>query len=130
VPTSEILESFIAAVEANDHAGAIERFYSPDASMQENDLPPRRGREALVANERKVLARMRSVRSRCVRPVLVNGDHVVIRWVFEFEALDGARTRIEELAWQRWEGGKVVEEKFFYDPVQLKPRGPSAIPAP
>ena len=90
--------------------------------MRENNAEPRRGRDLLVANERAVLARTASVISRCVRPVLVDGDHVVIRWIFEFEALDGKRTRIEELAYQRWEGEKVVEEKFFYDPKQLQPR--------
>jgi hypothetical protein len=118
----DVLERFIATVESNRHAEAIEEFYTPGASMQENDMPPRRGREALAAHERKVLARMRTVRSKCVRPVFVNGDHVVIRWVFEFEALDGARTRIEELACQRWEGDRVAEEKFFYDPRQLAPK--------
>ena len=122
MPSAGTLESFIAKVESNAHAEAIEQFYAPDASMQENDKPPRVGRDALAAHERKVLARMRTVRSRCVRPVFVNGDFVVVRWVFEFEALDGARTRIEELAYQRWEGERVAEEKFFYDPGQLAPR--------
>jgi hypothetical protein len=88
--------------------------------MQENESEPRRGREALAANERAVLARMRSVTSRCVRPVLVAGDRVVIRWIFEFETLEGATRRMEELAYQRWEGDLIVEEKFFYDPAQLQ----------
>lgn len=120
MPTTGTLERFIAMVEANEHVRAIEEFYAPEASMQENDAPPRRGRERLAANEAKVLARMRSVKSTCVRPVFTHGDLVVIRWIFEFEALDGQRTRIEELAYQRWEGERVVEEKFFYDPAQLK----------
>ena len=119
MPTPGILERFIAMVESNDHVGAIERCYAENASMQENEHAPRRGREALMANEQAVLAKMRSVKSTCVRPVLVDGDHVVIRWIFEFEALDGARRRMEELAWQRWEGERIVEEKFFYDPGQL-----------
>lgn len=122
MPLPEILESFIAKVESNDHVGAIEQFYTAGATMQENDLPPRTGRDALAANEAKVLSLMRSVTSMCVRPVFVNGDNVVIRWVFEFEALAGARTRIEELAYQRWEGDRIAEEKFFYDPRQLAPR--------
>ena len=122
MPTPATLEAFIAMVEANDHVRAIEQFYAPDASMQENDAPPRRGRELLAANEAKVLARMRTVKSTCVRPVFTSGERVVIRWIFEFEALDGKRTRIEELAYQRWEGDKVVEEKFFYDPKQLQAR--------
>jgi len=120
MPTPATLEAFIAMVEANDHVRAIEQYYAPDASMQENDAPPRRGRELLAANEAKVLARMRTVKSTCVRPVFTNGDRVVIRWIFEFEALDGKRTRIEELAYQRWEGERVAEEKFFYDPQQLQ----------
>jgi hypothetical protein len=124
MPTPATLEAFIATVESNDHVRAIEQYYAPDASMQENDSPPRRGRELLAANEAKVLARMRTVKSTCVRPVFTHGDLVVIRWIFEFEALDGKRTRIEELAYQRWDGERVVEEKFFYDPQQLQ--GPRA----
>jgi len=121
MPSAEILERFIARVESNHHAEAIEEFYTPGASMQENEAPPRVGRDNLAANERKVLARMKSVRSTCVRPVFVNGDRVVVRWIFEFETLEGARIRMEELACQRWEGDRIAEEKFFYDPKQLVP---------
>lgn len=87
--------------------------------MRENMAPPRVGRETLLEHERAVLARVRSVRSACVRPALVSGDIVVIRWVFEFEGLDGTKTRLEELAYQRWEGEYIAEEQFFYDPAQL-----------
>ena len=67
------------------------------------------------------MARAKSVRSTCVRPVLANGDHVVVRWVFEFDWLDGTATRMEELAWQRWEGDRIAQEQFFYDPAQRTP---------
>ena len=117
----ETLERFIARVEENAHADAIEEYYAENASMQENDLPPRVGRDVLLANERAVLARSRSVKSKCVRPVFVNGDHVVVRWIFEFEFHDGSRIRMDELAYQRWQGDRIVEEKFFYDPRQLQP---------
>ena len=121
MPRPETLERFIARVEQNAHAEALEEFYTANASMRENQKEPRIGRELLVANERKVLARAKTVRSECIHPVFVNGNHVVIRWVFEFEWLDGTFTRIEELAYQRWEGERVAEEQFFYDPVQLTP---------
>ena len=120
MPTTETLERFIARVESGAHVEAIREFYTEDASMQENDKPPRVGREALAEGEAKVLARVKTVRSTCVRPALANGDHVVIRWVFEFEYLDGRSMRMEELAWQRWAGERIAEEKFFYDPGQLK----------
>jgi hypothetical protein len=123
MPSTETLERFIARVEQNAHAEAIEEFYTADASMQENQSPPRRGgREAHVENERKVLARAKSVTSKCVRPVFVNGDHVVIRWIFHFEWRDGTVTHMEELAYQRWEGERMAEETFFYDPAQRVPK--------
>ena len=121
MPSPETLERFIARVEQNAHAEAIEEFYTPDSTMRENHAEPRVGREVHVANERKVLARAKSVHSECVRPVFVNGDRVVIRWIFRFEWLDGSITQMEELAYQRWEGERMAEEQFFYDPAQRVP---------
>src|SRR5262249_31738003 len=120
MPSLETLERFIARVESNAHAEAIEEFYAPAASMRENMKEPRVGRDNLVANERNVLSKAASVKSTCVRPVFVNGPLVVVRWIFEFEWRDGRRTRMEELAYQRWEGERIAEEQFFYDPAQLK----------
>ncbi len=122
MPTTETLERFIARVEQNLHAEALEEFYSETSSMQENQSVPRVGRALHVANERRVLAKARAVTSECVRPVFVEGDRVVIRWKFRFDWPDGTVTRIEELAYQRWEGERVAEETFFYDPAQLTPK--------
>ena len=62
--------------------------------------------------------------SNCLRPIFVNGDNVIIRWIFRFEWLDGTVTQMEEMACRRWEGERVAEEKFFYDPAQLVPKQP------
>jgi hypothetical protein len=122
VPTPETLEQFITLVERNAHVEAVEEFYTADATMQENQATPRVGRESHAANERRVLAKAKTLTSKCVRPVFVNGDRVVIRWIFHFEWLDGTVTHMEELAYQRWEGERIVEETFFYDPAQLIPK--------
>jgi hypothetical protein len=122
MPTTETLERFITLVEQNAHVEAVEGFYTADASMQENQSVPRIGRDSHIANERRVLSKTKTLMSRCVRPIFVSGDKVVIRWVFRFEWLDGTVTRMEELAYQRWEGERIAEETFFYDPAQLIPR--------
>jgi len=122
MPSPETLERFITRVEENAHVEAIQEFYGETASMRENHGAVRIGRDTLVANERAALARAQLVDSRCVRPVLVNGNIVVIRWVFRFAWKDGKSTRIEELAYQCWDGERIVEEQFFYDPAQLTPR--------
>ena len=94
MPTTETLNRFIARVEQNAHVEAIEEFYA----MQENQLAPRVGRDVLVAHERIVLSKAKSVFSQCVKPVFVSGDLVVIRWIFRLEWLDGSETKMEELA--------------------------------
>jgi hypothetical protein len=124
MPTQHTLDRFIARVESNAHVQAIQEFYTERASMQENNEPPRVGRAALVAHEAKALARAVSVRSECVRPVFVDGDRVVIRWIFEFTWKDGSTGRIEELAYQRWDGERIAQEQFFYDPKQFTPKKP------
>ena len=122
MPSAETLERFIARVEANAHVEAVEEFYTAESTMQENQGQPRVGRDAHAANERRVMARARSIRSTCIRPVFVDGDHVVIRWVFHFEWHDGSATHMDELAWQRWDGERIAQETFFYDPAQLLPK--------
>ena len=117
MPSRARLDEFIAAVVSGDHAGAIERFYTEDASMQENAAAPRVGRDVLVAHERAVLERVKSVMSTCVTSV-VEGDHVAIRWVFEFVYQSGKTARFDEVALQEWRGDKVFRERFFYDPTK------------
>jgi hypothetical protein len=121
MPSQETLDRFIARVEGNAHVEAVEEFYTEGSTMRENLAPPRVGRKAHADNERKVMARARSLTSQCVRPVFVNGDRVVVRWRFRFEWLDGSVTQMEELAYQRWEGERIAEEQFFYDPAQRVP---------
>ncbi|KIC00791.1 MULTISPECIES: nuclear transport factor 2 family protein [unclassified Flavobacterium] len=121
MPKLETVEQFISMVEANEHDKAIERFYTEDASMQENQAEPRVGRDFLVANEKNVLLRVKSLVSKCIRPVFINGDFVVIQWYFKFEWKDGTSTEIEEMTRQNWEGELIKKEQFFYDPKQFIP---------
>ena len=122
MPSTDTLERFIARVESGAHAEAIAEFYLEHAQMRENQSAPRVGRALLVAHEEAVLRRARSVDSTCARPVLVSGDIVVVRWNFRFQWQDGTATHMEELAYQRWDGERIAEEQFFYDPAQLVPR--------
>ena len=119
MPSRARLDEFIAVVEAGDHAGAIERYYTEDASMQENAAAPRVGRDLLVAHERGVLERMSQVTSKAVSSA-VEGDNVAIHWIFELTDNAGKVHRVDEVAWQEWRGDKVFRERFFYDPSKPK----------
>jgi len=119
MPNRQIVEAFAATLEAGRFLEAIADFYAEDASMQENADSPRVGRDVLIEGEKKVLARSSSVTAKRLSPIMIDGDHVCIRWLFEFTGADGATRRLDEIAYQRWAGDKVVEERFFYDPGQL-----------
>lgn len=119
MPKSETIEQFIAMVESNEHDKAIEKFYTTDASMQENQTEPRVGKDLLVANEKNTLLKVKSLVSKCIRPYFINGDYVVIQWYFRFEWKNGSISEIEEIAWQNWHEELIKTEKFFYDPKQF-----------
>jgi predicted SnoaL-like aldol condensation-catalyzing enzyme len=119
MPSRQRLNEFIAVVESGDHAGAIERYYTEDSSMQENAAPPRVGRDVLVAHERGVLARMSQVHSKAVSSVM-EGDRVAIHWNFELTDKSGKLHRIDEVALQEWRGDRIFRERFFYDPSRPK----------
>jgi len=99
---------------------AIPIFYAEDMTARENTEPPRVGRSAQLENEARTVAALRYEVSRAASYV-VDGDRVAIEWVFEIVLPNGAKCRLEEIAYQTWRGDRIVAERYFYDPAQLKP---------
>ncbi len=120
MPSRQIVEAFIAAVEKGAFIEAIENFYAPDATIQENQDPPRGGRDVLIAGERQTIAMFASIQTRKVERWLIDGDLVVINWVFRFTLHDGKSMTLDELALQRWSGDRIGTEQFYYDPEQRR----------
>jgi ketosteroid isomerase-like protein len=120
MPSRERVQAFVAMVEAGEYVEAIREFYAEDASMQENGEPPRTGRDRLIEHEWRMLSAHNEARTLPGSTYLLDGDRVVIHWTFEFTRKDGKRFRMEELALQRWRGEHVAEERFYYDPEQLR----------
>jgi SnoaL-like domain len=120
MPSLAAVESFVHLVEGGKTVEAMVRFYAEHASMKENAAPPRVGKRALIQHEEDALASIASLQAHCIRPIFISDDFVVIRWVFEIQDKQGKTVRFEELAHQRWEGDLIAEERFFYDPAQLR----------
>lgn len=120
MPSRAVVDEFIAMVESGRFIEAMERFYAEDAIAQENNEPPREGLPALLAHERKTLATFGAARAEAVRPIFVEGEHVVINWRFEFDHPAGGTVTLDELVRQEWRGDRLVRERFYYDPRQLR----------
>jgi len=122
MPAADVVDRFVATVVGGDFVGAIERFYTEDASMRENLAPaPRLGRDLLVRHEQQVMSACKTISASLIGAPLVCGDQVAIHWRFEFTPHQGAPTTLQEIAWQRWDGDRIAEETFFYDPGQMAP---------
>jgi hypothetical protein len=119
MPSRDIVEAFAERLEAGDFIGAIEQFYTHDAATYENNSAPTVGRDKLVAKERGVLAASKEVKAVRIGPSLIDGDHVATRWSFSFTNAEGVIRTLDEIAWQTWQGDKLIEERFYYDPKQL-----------
>jgi hypothetical protein len=52
---------------------------------------------------------------------VVEGNRAAINWVFEMTNLEGQTRTLNEVAYQLWQDGKIIREKFFYDPAQMAP---------
>ncbi len=120
MPNAKQLNTFVAMVIAGEYVQAIEDFYLPDATMQENQSPPRAGRDVLAAHERAALTRVQSIRTTLAEVLANENDRVVIHWVFEITDRAGKMRTLDELAVQAWRDEKIIREQFYYDPAQLK----------
>ena len=121
MPARDRVQAFVALVEAARYVEALEQFYHPDASMRDNQQEPRLGLERLIADEKATMARFAAMKTDPVTDLLIDGDKVMIRWRFTFTPAEGPAMIMEELALQRWDGDRIAEERFFYDPRQMRP---------
>jgi ketosteroid isomerase-like protein len=118
MPTRERVQAFVAVVEAGDYVEAIRQFYTADATMQENLGDLRGGRDALAAHEEAVLKRVKSITTRPGSTFAIDGDRVIVHWVFDIVDADGTAYSLDELAYQTWRGELIAQERFYYDPAQ------------
>lgn len=118
-PIRENVESLIQQVEQGNLLGAFDTFYADNVSMRENTAAPTVGKAANRAREEQFIASVAEVHEVRAKRWLVDGDRAVIEWDLEYTAKDGTRIRMEQIAAQTWENGKITDERFFYDTASV-----------
>lgn len=63
MPSRDRVQALIALVERGKYVEALQQFYAADATMQENNQPPRGGLEQLIKHEQGVIAAFKEVRT-------------------------------------------------------------------
>jgi ketosteroid isomerase-like protein len=111
------VEKFVELVASGRGTEAMERFYAEDVNVFENRELARAGRDACVAEEKRLLAAQPTPpRARALKVAVNEADGVAfIEWIFRFTSPQGRPMRLEEVAVQTWENGRIVEERFYYE---------------
>ncbi len=94
---------------------AMNEFYADNVSMRENTKPATAGLEANIEREKAFLATVKSWKGYNVKSIAVGDGVTVIESVMEFVDTRNVAHRVEQVSVQRWDGGKIVEERFYYD---------------
>ena len=118
MPVQENVKQLISMVEEGNFLEAIQQFYAEEASMQENNDPPRVGLRALLERERQFLNSIRGMHVHRAVSFVADGDRAAINWIFETTDGQGKKRRLDEVAYQLWRGDKIIQERFYYDPAQ------------
>ena len=126
--TRDKVTQLVRYVESNRILEAIDEFYADDVSMQDNHNPPVVGKDANRERERTFFGGITVHQNRALS-VVVDGDHAVINWLFEFTGGDGRRYRMDQLSHQEWKDGRIVKERFYYDSAKIVDEGVHAAAA-
>jgi len=95
---------------------AMDEFYAPQISMQENNEEPTVGLEANIEREKLFLSIVKQWNWTKWHAVAVNEDTgvAILEYAFEFVNTDNQTITYEQATVQRWVDGKIVSERFYH----------------
>jgi ketosteroid isomerase-like protein len=116
---AESLRELVQLCEKGATLEAISRFYAEDVVVFENHELARAGREACLAFEREAIARLKEPAKLRAKAHAVDAQSGVafVEWVIRFIGEDDRPMRLDEVAVQRWSGGRIIEERFYYEGI-------------
>ncbi|MEE8557176.1 MAG: nuclear transport factor 2 family protein [Myxococcota bacterium] len=128
VSEAEALARKIVQVTLDPSKFQIEDLYAQDCtSLESGGGPPAEGHEGL-RQKMETWGQMQDGATWRARNVFVKGNTVSIEWDCDVKLKDGRSVSFREVAVHEIKGGKIVAERYYYDPGQLAP--PAEEPAP
>lgn len=97
---------------------AFEKYYGDDVTMHDPMAGLVKGKEVNREREIAFVNAIAEVHAFEVGPVMAAGDQTSYWNRFEFSTTDGQRVDLEQIAWQKWSDGKIVEEYFLPLPAE------------
>lgn len=105
------------ALQEHKFLEAFDRFYADDVVMQENSEEPCRGK---AANHQRTLdwaATVAQIHAARLIGSAVSGDRSYSEWQYDATYKNGTRFQINEVTARVWRDGKIVSERFYWNPA-------------
>lgn len=93
---------------------AMEQFLDDDVVLQEGEGEPKRGKQACIDFEAKVLEDVAAFGGYHVSSVGFGGDTTYYQAVMEYTLHDGTEVRVDQCVVDTWRDGKIVSERFYH----------------
>ncbi|MGL5943079.1 MAG: nuclear transport factor 2 family protein [Waterburya sp.] len=107
-----------------------ERYYDENVVVQENLQPSRVGRTMSIERQKLMNANIREINDFKIAAVLVDGvgeaylkdTRSMVEMHLDATTQDGYRLHVEEVGLQTWKNGRIIHERYFYDPASFDGR--------
>jgi ketosteroid isomerase-like protein len=96
---------------------AMNEFYAPDVTMQENASPPTAGLHANIEREKQFVSQVKTWKGYNVKALAADEKTgtALVESTIDFVNQQGQHVHMAQVSVQRWKDGKIVHERFYYD---------------
>jgi hypothetical protein len=94
---------------------AMSEFYDKDTVMQDNANPPTKGLAANIEREKQFMSGVKEWKGFNVTASGVGDNVTFYECSLDFIATNGQSVHMEQVAVSRWNNGKIIHERFYYD---------------
>ncbi len=124
-----LAKKIVKATTGDPAEASFEDLYAPEIVSYEARGEPAVGFEGL-AEKGKGWSQMQKRSTFTPVHVMTKGNAIIIEWSAEIELRDGRTITMREVAVHNTRNGKIVEERFYYDPGVFDAPAPQAEAAP
>jgi len=94
---------------------AMNEFYDKDTVMQDNANPPTKSLAANIEREKQFLSGVKEWKGFNVTATGIGDNVTFYECTMDFIATSGQAVHMEQVSVGKWNNGKIVHERFYYD---------------
>lgn len=110
------IKDMYAMIEAGQTMEALDKYYHDDVVVIDGTSDPRNGKEEQRKAVEQWVAMVKEFHGSGFNAITANeetGETSVESWT-EITFQDGTRVKMEEVGVQKWQGDKIIHERFYY----------------